>query len=77
MVSKALLDVLNKIGQCGEEVLHPAIEQVPLVGRVLVSELRDATREAEKRGWTTGIVGPFGNVKWSITDKGRAARLEF
>ncbi len=74
---KALLCVLQKVGQCGEEVIHPTIEQVPLgPGRTLVRELREWTALAEKEGWIAGILGPFGNVKWSITDKGKAARLE-
>lgn len=76
IIVKGLLEILKRpnMQQCDESVLHAALGQV--VPGLLISELTDATRWAERERWIIGIKGPFGNNKWSISDLGRAASYE-
>jgi hypothetical protein len=76
IIIRALLEILKRPGtqQCDEAVLHSAVGV--LVPQLLISELNDATRFAERERWITGIKGPFGNNKWSISDLGKAALTE-
>jgi hypothetical protein len=76
IIVKALLEILKRPGtqQCDESVLHAALGQI--VPGLLISELTDALRFCEENRWITGIKGPFGNNKWSISDLGKAALVE-
>ena len=76
IIVRALLEILKRPGmqQCDETVLYSALRD--FVPELLIGELTEATRFAERQRWITGIKGPFGNNKWSISDLGKAALLE-
>lgn len=77
-ILRALVNYLHTLDgrQADEIMIHAAVYHAtdPAPG---LKELLAALREADARGWVTGVPGRYtGKTKFNLTDAGEAARLE-
>ncbi|MDE2104760.1 MAG: hypothetical protein KGL39_46415 [Patescibacteria group bacterium] len=81
LICRRALDALHDLdgGQFEEVQLHGDVN-VRLEnggrGAASLAEIRAAIALCDARGWINGVAGKPGRMKWSITDRGEAARLE-
>lgn len=76
-IIRSILDVLENLdgGQLTEAVLHAEVN-LHVTPTATLAEFDDARDRADKSGWIIGVETRFNGRKWSLSDAGRAARLE-
>lgn len=75
-IIRAVLDVLEETDiQFTEPLLHAEVN-LRLPKTVPLAEFTSALAAADQNGWLIGVNSTFHGRKWSISDAGRAARLE-
>jgi len=77
LIITTLLRCLDRLegGPALETILHAAVN-LNLKPPALLSEFEWALRVCESRRWIQGLRTRLGNVKWSLTDAGKAALYE-
>jgi len=77
LIITTLLRCLDRLegGPALETILHAAVN-LNLKPAALLSEFESALRACESRRWIAGLRTKLGNVKWSLTDAGKAVLLE-
>ncbi len=76
-ICNAILDVLHDLdgGQFTELQIHGDL-YVRLGKNISLAELDAAIAICNVRRWIVGVPGLAGKMKWNISDRGEAARLE-
>lgn len=77
LVARALLTVLNDVGDRLLREEHLFAHADAAVDELLLSEFNEVLKFAELRGWVLAVAQDFGKPKWKITDQGRARLAEF
>lgn len=83
LIAKAILTFLNRLdgAQAVETIIHASVQtEFRNNGEAAPSlkEFSPVIDQCDKRGWITGIAARITKqMKWSISDQGRAALTEF
>jgi hypothetical protein len=81
-IVKAILTFLNRLdgGQAVETIIHASAQtEFRNRGEAAPSfkEMSEALKTCDQRGWVTGVAAKITKqMKWSLSDEGRAALLE-
>jgi hypothetical protein len=75
-IIRKLLDALDeREGRPASQTLLHGQVTVKLEDRVTLTEFENALSCCDSRGWLTSLPDELGSMQWTLTQKGRAARI--